>query len=274
MATTTKSKATARQVFLLDTAIIRRARFAALRPNVVSTAGDVRRSVDMATKHSLWVCYAKSLTDMLVKSASGPSRILGKAVFVHALQPQSIPALNGYFQRIAFAPQHGFLPPDELAETLHAENASELFIGGSIDSDNQTVTLWRGDLEPLTVPFSAFEKSGDGTVPDFTRFSLTDFGQTIRLGKYEAASDTILYEFDPDYRRRLSRERQASEQSFGASLRRLRKQRGMRREDFAPEIASKTIARIEQGKVQRIHQTTLDAIAKRLQVRPDEIETF
>ncbi|MFM8724024.1 MAG: helix-turn-helix domain-containing protein, partial [Planctomycetaceae bacterium] len=89
-----------------------------------------------------------------------------------------------------------------------------------------------------------------------------------------ASADAILYEFDPQYRRRISRMRQQSERSFGASLRRLRKQRGLRREDFEPEVTGKTIARIEQGVVRQVHKKTLDVIAKRLRVTPAEIESF
>lgn len=55
---------------------------------------------------------------------------------------------------------------------------------------------------PLTVPFVAFETSGDGTIPDFDRFSVVDFGQTIRLGDYEAASDAVLRDFDRACRQR------------------------------------------------------------------------
>jgi len=168
----------------------------------------------------------------------------------------------------------GFLRPEKLAEALNAEHRAELFIGASVDPKSQTITLWRGNLEPLTVPFSAFENSGDGIQPDFDEFSVTDCGQTIRLGEYEAAADAVLYEFDPQYRRRISKQRQQSEQSFGASLRRLRKQRGLSRDDFAPDVAAKTIARIEQGKVRRIHAKTRSAIARKLAVKPEEIETY
>ena len=127
---------------------------------------------------------------------------------------------------------------------------------------------------PLTVPFSAFETSGDGTEPVFSEFAMIDCGQTVRLGAYEAAVDAILYENDREYRRRLSKQRLQAEQSFGASVRRLRKQRGLRREDFEPDLSSKTIARIEQGKVKRIRAKTLGAIAEHLCVAPEELATF
>jgi hypothetical protein len=129
-------------------------------------------------------------------------------------------------------------------------------------------------LESLTVPFSAFAKSGDGTVPDFDAFSVTDCGQTVKLGNYEAAVDAILYEYDPAYRRTIARTRRQEDRSFGASLRRLRKQRGLRREDFEPAVSAKTVARIEQGKVTRIQERTLRSLAGRLAVDPQEIESF
>ena len=151
------------------------------------------------------------------------------------MAPQTLPALRSCFAHFAFSVDGRFLPPEELAEVLHADNRSDLFIGGSVDHYTQTITLWRGNLESLTVPYSAFPESGDGIRPDFQKFAVTDYGHTIQFGKYQAAADAVLYEFDAGYRRRLRKERQASDQSFGASLRRLRKQRGLRREDFGPD---------------------------------------
>lgn len=263
-----------RPTYLLNKARARAARFAALGPHVVSSAKAVRASLDRAPKDALWVSYERDLTEALARAVAGPPRPLGSALLVHALTESTLAALAGRFRQLAFAPREGFLPPDELAEVLQAEAAGDLVIGGSVDRASQTVTLWRGSLEPLVVPFSAFEPSGDGAVPDFDKFGVTDGGQTIRLGRYEAAVEAVLYEYDPAYRRRLHKARQQSERSFGAALRRLRKQRGLRREDFAPDLTAKTIARIEQGKVVRVRQKTLDALAKRLRVRPEEIETF
>ena len=235
----TKRVPAAVQMFLLDKAKKRPERFLLLHPQVVSSAGGLRDSVARANKDTLWISYEKDLTEALLKTVLGPPRSLGKALLIHSLNPLSVPVLTSCFKRFASASNKEFLPPEELAEALQAENAPNLFIGASVDPDNQTITLWRGNLEPLTVPFSAFEKSGDGIVPDFERFSVTDSGQTVRFGDYEAAADAILYEFDPEYRRHISKERRQSEQTFGASLRRLRKQRGLRREDFEPNVAAK-----------------------------------
>jgi len=194
-------------------------------------------------------------------------------LLLHRPSLDSLAALEGHFDRVCFNSNGGFLPVDELAAVLAAENRGDLFIGGTVSPQSRTITLWRGDLAPLTVPFSAFEPSGDGTKPEFSSFAVTDHGNTIRLGEYEAAADAILYEFDAEYRRRKAKERLARDRSFGASLRRLRKQRRLRREDFPP-LSQKTIARIERGDVKDVRERTLRIIAKTLSVDPGDIGSY
>ena len=69
----------------------------------------------------------------------------------------------------------------------------------------------------MVVPFLPFPRSGDGTVPDFARLTLTDYGRTVALGDYEAAANAMLLELDPEYRRKLKQQRRQTEKSFGAS---------------------------------------------------------
>jgi len=261
-------------MILLDRTTKRTAAFAGLHPQIVSSVSALRDSVARASKDSVWVSYASDLTAALVKSAPITPSTLGMGVFIHSLDMKTIPVLTSLFRRIAFAVDGGFIPAEELAEVLESENRANLLIGGFVNAATQTITLWRGNLESLTVPFSAFEKSGDGTEPDFSSFSVIDCGQTVKLGDYEAAVDAVLYDYDPEFRRASSKKRLQEDQSFGASLRRLRKQRGLRREDFAPDVSAKTVARIEQGKVTRIQKTTLDSLAKHLAVDPEEIASF
>jgi DNA-binding XRE family transcriptional regulator len=186
-----------------------------------------------------------------------------------------MPFLNKCFRRTVYGLAENFLPLEELAEVLVDERKADLVIGGIVDHESEIITLWRGSLEPLPVPFSAFTPSGDGVPPDFGKFRVIDYGQTIQLGPYEAATEALLYEFDPDYRRRIKKERRESEQSFGAALRRLRKQHGLRREDFAP-LSNKTIARIERGEVspEELHGRTWEILSQKLGVKAEEIETF
>ena len=159
------------------------------------------------------------------------------------------------------------LSPEELTEVFAAENKANLIVGGLMNESE--VILWSGDFRRLVVPLSAFEPSGT-TDPDFTKFSIIDHGNTIKLGDYEASTDVVLYEFDSEYRREIKRCRQQKEKTFGASLRRLRKQRKLSRDDFAP-LSSKMIARIERGESPKPHPRTLASIAKKLRVAPDEI---
>lgn len=263
-----------RSMILLDRRPKRAAAFAGLRPRIVASPAGLRDSVAHASKDSVWVSYASDLTDSLVKRAASIPATLGTGLFIHPLDLKSIPVLSSLFRRIAYRADGSFLPAAELAEVLAAENRANLFIGGFVNEATGTITFWRGDLASLTVPSSAFARSGSGTEPDFAAFSVIDCGQTVKLGKYEAAVDAILYEHDPVYRREISKQRLQEDRSFGAALRRLRKQRGLRREDFEPDVAAKTVARIEQGKVTRIQKTTLEALARHLSVEPQEIASF
>ncbi len=261
-------------MFLLTRGKKRPSSFLSLRPQIVSSKKQLSESVRSATKDSLWISYEKDLTNDLMRFASKSNSHLGNGLLIHPLDMNSIPTLTSLFDRLAFKANGGFLPPHELAEVFESENRSDLFIGSSVNSDTETITFWRGDFRSLTVPFSTFNNSGDGTKPDFEECAVIDSGLTVQLGDYEAAVEAILYEHDLEFRRRLSKKRLQEDQSFGASLRRLRKQRGLRREDFEPGICAKTIARIEQGKVSRVQKSTLDVLSSRLGVAPEEIESF
>ena len=249
--------------------------FAPLQPKHVSSIQRVHEVVAQANNHSLWISDEKPLTDTLLHALASRTGSWGTMVLLYQPALASIPVLSRHFHRVVFGSGKGLLPPAELAEVLAAPNKADLFIGGMVDADSKTLTLWRGDLATLTVPFTAFPPSGDGITPDFSAFAVSDCGHTIRLGAYEAATEALLYEYDPLYRRRIARERRKEERSFGAALRRLRKQRGVRRADFG-SLSAKTIARIEQGKVDPDHlrPSTLGIIAKRLAVEPSDIKTY
>jgi hypothetical protein len=177
--------------------------------------------------------------------------------------------------RVVIAPDDGvrLLPKLELKEVLADRHAEDLFIGGVADPDDKVVVLYRGNLERLVVPFAWFKPQPKSPPPDFAAFSVTDFGQTIRLGEYEVAADAALYEFDADARRRMRDKAVDEDPSFGGALRRLRLHRGLERSDFAP-LNAKTIARIERGEVEEPHDETLAVIAKRLGVKADQIKTY
>ncbi len=162
---------------------------------------------------------------------------------------------------------------DELAEVLASPERAELFIGGVVDEADEVAVLYRGSLDPLLVPLAWFAPPGDGTAPDFGDLAVNDFGQTVRFGAYEAAADAILYEHDANFRRRARRRLRETERGFGPSLRRLRLQKGVARDDF-PGISAKQVARLERGESGKPRPATLAALAARLGVRPEEIEEY
>jgi hypothetical protein len=166
-----------------------------------------------------------------------------------------------------------FLARKELEEVLQSEDRRERFVGGIVDRNTETITLWRGDLGPFVVPLSAFTPTGNGIRPDFGKFSVRDYGHTLRFGPYEAAGDDVLYEYDSEFRRRLNEKRRSEDQGLGASTRRLRKQRQLTRNDF-PGVDPKTLARIERNEVNKPQEATLRSIAKRLGVSVGELGSY
>jgi len=227
-----------------------------------------------------WVSCNRSWTETLLKEAIrlGPNlrAKLRKSHLLTLAPPrlQSIPALLSLFHPVSGLVE-GFrwLPPEELIAVITRDDAADRFIGGNVDERAEALTLLRGDLSTVVAPMAMFAASGDGTKPDFSRLGFTDYGRTIMLGDYEAAADAVLYELDPAYRRKLEKRRRATERTFGASLMRLRKQRRLRRSDFAP-LSAKQIARLERNETPQPHAKTLRVIADRLGVLPEEIASF
>lgn len=244
--------------------------------SVCHDRSEVEAAVAGRARHVTWVSFTRHFTDLLLQEAVDRRADLRGSHLITLTPPraESIPALLGLFQPV-FGLVEGFqwLPKEELVEVLTRTDAADRLLGGSVDLKAKTLTLLRGDITAVVAPFSLFPKSGDGTAPDFTRLRLTDYGRTVALGDYEASADAVLYELDAGYRSRLKKQRRQSERTFGAALMRLRKQRRLKRGDFAP-VSSKEIARIERNEIGKPHANTLETIAERLGVRADEIGNY
>jgi hypothetical protein len=244
--------------------------------NVCRLSTDLTSFVREAPKTRVYVSYRQSSTDDLLREGLklGRGIRMGNLLTLEPPRPESVPSLSGLFERVIGAiAGYRWLPFDELPTVLSGKDAADRFIGGAADVAGETLALVRGNLTTIVVPFTYFDPSGDGTKPDFSKLAFADYGHTVSLGEYEASADGILYEFDPAYRQKLNKERRANQRNFGASLRRLRLQRQLKRSDF-PGLTAKTIARIERSEVERPHGKTLEAIAKRLGVSADQIESY
>jgi hypothetical protein len=268
---------TPNKLFLLGPGTKRLLRFG-LSASWVQGRRSLVQALGQASPSALWLAAKPGATEELLHEAIRlPSRRrprLGGLLTLFQPRTESIQPLDDLFDPFVWSPE-GFrtLPLAELAEVLADERRGDLFIGGYADLENHTLTLVRGDLQRLSVPVSMFQPSGAGDIPDPSRLAFTDYGNTVRLGDYEAAADAILYEADAEYRSRLLAKRRAEDKTFGACLRRLRLLRGLRQSDFG-DVAAKTIARIESGATEAPHGHTLGAIAARLEVEPDEIMSY
>ena len=224
---------------------------------------------------AVWATQEPRLARRIVQETSwAPSRKAGFLILIGKPSLEVLPALERRFVRVAYMVKvNNCLSRVELGAVLKSPDHRDRFVGGMVDKESEIVTLWRGDLTPLVVPLATFTPSANGIRPDWDRFTVTDYGHTLRFGTYEAAADAVLYECDPEFRRRLKKARIASERTLGASIRRLRMQRQLTRNDF-PGIAPKTLARIERGEVAKPHGGTLGAIAKHLGVSLEELPTY
>jgi len=251
------------------------------RAFLVSTPRDLEAAFLHSTTESLWIITRPQWTERLVSALARslldrgqPAGPLGDLLML-APSPRSelIPPLRSHFRRIiGDLPPFRILPLEQLAEVLTSPRRSDLFIGGCLDRATESLTLVRGDLNLLTVPLRIFRTRG-ATKPDFKQFDVDEYGYAIRFGAYEASADKVLYEADPDYRRRFNAQRPATEQGFGPSLKRLRILRQLSRDEF-PGVPARSIASLERESAVKPRARTLNALAKTLQVDPEEIETY
>jgi hypothetical protein len=222
---------------------------------------------------AIWVARSPRDLSALIRQPTEP-RSRRQLLLLNALPEASRSLLDVYFRHVvALSSATVLLPADELFEVLSSPRRNELFIGGVVDRRERVVVLYRGTVESLVVPLEWFAKRPGGVCPDARGFAVTDFGQTVKLGKYEASADAILYEFDHRYRRARRKQLIEVDESFGSSLRRLRLQKGLKRSDFSG-MTEKTIARIERNEIARPRKATLNVIARRLGVAVEELGSF
>lgn len=245
--------------------------FSALGAQRVATRDEAAKALSEALSSCWLVSDATRLTRLLDVRMSYPRRASRCLLLLERADPQRLDLLGRLFDRIVTGDER-FLQGDDLATALASPNRRDLLIGVEPIPEARTLLVYRGDLDMLVVPFSAIRGRRVGPKPDFDRARIVDGGQTIELGPFEVAADAVLYELDADYRRRAKAREIERDDSLGGSLRRLRLQRGMSREDF-PGVSARTVARIERNET-RPHTATLKKLAKRLRVAPEDIGSY
>ncbi len=89
-------------------------------------------------------------------------------------------------------PTPKFLKMPAMLEVLTSPEHRNLFIGGYVDLGEEKIVLIRGNFDYVVRSFDQFMPSPDGMMPDFKDFEVIDAGQTVRFGRYEVATNTIL----------------------------------------------------------------------------------
>lgn len=221
-------------------------------------------------ENTLWV--ARELPSLGDFADVGRSRYRRDLLLLRPISETRRAILETMFDQIV-APGGAIqlLPEADLLDVLTADHPGDYVIGGVYDAKDEMLLLYRGHLKALTVPMSWFE-SNPGASPDPEEFEPIDCGQTVRLGEYEVGTDSILYAFDAEYRRRQKAKRRQLDDSFGGCLRRLRLMKGLNQNDFS-SVTARTIRRIEAGQTQP-HDSTVESIAAELGVEPDEITSY
>jgi hypothetical protein len=247
---------------------------------VVRSEADVLAALK-TEKSGLWIAHdpeaiaQKFRSQAMLQASAGivqGSRINRQLLVMKALNAVRRMLLQSVFQRVVSVEGIRLLAEDILAEVMSDDDAQDRFIGAAVDQEDQVVILVRGNLELLVEPFSAFPIRPTYPKPDFGDVEVTDYGQTVRLGEYEAAVSAILYERDAAYRKRYKANLVECDDSWGGSLRRLRKQREVRLSDF-PGLDAKTVSRLEKNE-HTPQKETLAIICERLGVTAEEIPTY
>lgn len=246
--------------------------FEGMPVNRLRSADEVRSVLMRQEKGAVWI--APDAQAIRVILAALPARPVGdqRLLYLRARKGDGHALLHATFRFVVSAEEGACLAPvAELREILGSERRAELIVAATMSEG--AVVLYRGNLEPLIVPMQWFPTHARSAKAASLTLAVTDFGQTLRMGQYEIATDAILYEFDEACRRRIKSRQRHADPSFGGALRRLRLQKRLRQGDFLG-ITAKEIARIERGEVKKPRRGTLAKIAKCLGVSVEEISTY
>jgi Helix-turn-helix len=244
----------------------------ALAPRWVTSTIEASRAARSVDARAVWIVVDDNLADSIAYHAAIED--IGKKtgfLLLQGARSALLPTLWKRFKEVAFPSR--LLPKEELDEVFKLSDREDRFIGGTVDKKSKTVTLWRGNFDSISVPFTAFPSTANGIHPKFDKFSVIDYGDALKFGDYESATEAVLFEYAPDFRQRLKQNHLAKEQTLGASIRRLRKQRRLTRSEFG-NVDPKTLARIELGEVKSPHDSTLKQIAKVLGVPQAELSSY
>ena len=83
-----------------------------------------------------------------------------------------------------------YLRFEELSVVLVKRVRRYLIVAITVDQGSELIACCFGDGSVCEFPFNYFTPSGTDT-PDFKDVSILDYGQTLRFGTYEVATDEL-----------------------------------------------------------------------------------
>jgi DNA-binding XRE family transcriptional regulator len=244
-----------------------------LRYENIRSARKVCETYAVAPRESLWVAWDIAQFSALTEVRPLPSRDQ-RLLCMTTMDSASQQVFGTYFPHLlAASDARVLLASPELETVVTSSVRADRFIAVAFDRGSKAIVLHRGNLDRVVVPLAWFANAASDAAADPLALDIIDCGQTVKLGSFEAATDAILYEFDDEYRRAVKQRTIAQDDSIGGSIRRLRLQKGLTRDEF-PGVTAKSIARIERGDVLQPHSRTVERIARALAVSVRDLGSF
>lgn len=220
-------------------------------------------SLQRRHRASIFLVSDGTILDHCALALAGSSRRSGALVVLFCPRPQIVPGLLRSLDRVIYVDAGAACTPEQTIEILHTPDRRERIVGALADRGTATVTFWCGDLQPLVVGAGWIRaKTGVGRIAS-DRLRIMDMGKTVAVGESRLLAEEIRCDFDAVFRREFRRRQWATDDSLGSKVRVLRRQLGLRREDF-PGVDAKTVARIERNEIRRPQRETLRLMAQTL----------
>src|SRR5207244_3076912 len=112
-----------------------------------------------------WIIGDLHLGDQLVEEAAGrwtaQRRGLGDLLYLERPRPEAVLSARSFFSHVAWTDSRKhWLSPSQMLEVLILSDAKKYVVGGLVDPQTDTLTVYRGDLTTVTVPLSVFKPTG------------------------------------------------------------------------------------------------------------------
>ncbi len=158
---TSRSTQQSQEPIVFGSTGVRAREFRRYTRKVTTDVNRIEQYIADANQSTVWISVNKKFLYGLAEHLLCATSSIGRLITLHPIGQESWPTLEAVFNHIApLTAASNRLPREELFEVLIADNRDSLFIGGNVDRATKIITLWRGNLKPLNVPFSSAIPAG------------------------------------------------------------------------------------------------------------------